>query len=155
MFLDQLFSLTGATSRYEFLEAATPEEMSAKFAKLIADVVAENVVREAAQLDPFNVYDVDIAGGGDGHTFVVKLLLSTWNPPDTEFTARWDSGVLSEIGAEFWLASTDEALAGAASTALAAFTSGGADTELLAVGFAGAAKGTRFMGFIAGVRELV
>lgn len=159
MFLDPEFSLVGTgevtTQRYEYIEAATPEEMTAKFNARIAAIVAENVARAAADpaLPEFNIYDCDISGGGDGHTFVVRLLLSTWNPDDTTFIARWEAGVLQEVAGQFWLASSEDALATAASAGISAFVAGADTVSSAAAGMAGAAKGTRFMGFIAGLVE--
>jgi hypothetical protein len=157
MFLDPLLVLiSGATTeRYEYIEASTPEELSRRFIALVASIVAENAARVTAQLDPFNIYDMDIAGGGDGHTFIVKLLLSTWDPPESQFIARWAStGIAgaSTLQATFWLAGTEQELRIAASAALATFASGSEATEIN-VGMAGAAKGTRFMGFIAGLKR--
>lgn len=157
MFLDPAFALDGvpgqlSTQRYEYIEAATPEEMSRRFVALIDTIRAENAVRVGQQLAPLNVYDMDIAGGGDGHTFVVKLLVSDWNPAETEFTARWESGVLQEIEATFWLAATEQDLRIAANAAIAAFVAN-AEVSIVNTGMAGAAKGTRFMGFLAGLTE--
>jgi hypothetical protein len=129
--------------------------MQARFRARIAAIIAENTARQAALPPklPFNIYEMNISGGGDGHTFVVDLLLSTYDS-GTDPTQSWSAEDLGEVDAFFWLASSEEGLRGAAAATLAAaFEAGVQDIETVAVGTAGSAKGTRFMGFLAGEVE--
>ena len=151
MFLDQNLIFEPGTQRYEYIQSADAENMGAKFKALIAAIVVENAARQAAQPQKlqFNIYDCDIAGGGDGHTFIVKLLLSTQVTEGD--LIGWEAENLSMLEATFWLSSTDEALRIAADSVLTTFLNGVEELALPAVGFAGAAKGTRFMGMLAGI----
>jgi len=149
----QFNSSTPSEQRYEYVQSAEPESMQTAFQALLTAIVAENLVRVAAQQLALNVVDLDIAGGGDGHTFVVRLLLSTY----VTFGAGtgWPSANLATARGIFWIASTAEALHAAAPAALAGLQAaidaqGQSVVTRMAAGMAGAAKGTRFMAFIAG-----
>jgi hypothetical protein len=105
-----------------------------------------------------NVLDVDIAGGGDGHTFVVRLLVSqalptTWTAtsPSGSVISGWTQANLSNVKAAFWMGSDAEALESYQEAAIASIRLPNSDLQQVAVGHAGAAKGTRFMAFMAGV----
>ena len=62
---------------YDYLQAAEAPVMEKLFARYITGLMAENAARVAAQKLPFNIAQIDIAGGGDGHTFVVTILKTT------------------------------------------------------------------------------
>lgn len=127
--------------------------MQANFAAYLQALIAENTSRAGQQppLPALNVADVDIAGGGDGHTFVVRILLTT--NASAGGSDGWAANDLADVMVNFWMGASAEALADYQEGALAALTAGTQDVQQIAVGCAGSAKGTRFMAFIGGVRQ--
>jgi len=72
----------GATFLEVCVQASTPEEMTLKVQQALDEVIARNVLIVA---DPglgaefkLTIGDVELAGGGDGHTFVLTI---TFVPP--------------------------------------------------------------------------
>lgn len=151
----QLSVQTGVDSiAYDYLQAAEAPIMERLFAKYISDLLAENATRVAAQKLPFNIAQIDIAGGGDGHTFVVTILKTTTSvEPVPNVLIGWSSNGLDHAKAVFWLGSDADALTDYAESAIAALQKGTQDISFLFVGTAGGAKGTRFMGFAAALQE--
>jgi len=151
MFLTTPTFTSTTTEEYRYIQSADPLDMQTRFLGFLSALAIENVARVQQQLTPFNVIDVDIAGGGDGHTFVVKFLLST------QLTGQgWDGDDdLDGVGVACWMASDEQGLAARQGAAIALLKNGFADVTNVAVGFAGAAKGTRFMAFIAGVQIII
>jgi hypothetical protein len=141
MFLNDPLVPTGGILLYEYIQSADATGMEAAFTAAIAAIVAANAKPLAPQL---NVVDVDIAGGGDGHTFVVRFLLST-----APAALSWTPTVLPKVRGRFWMGSDAEALEAYQEAAIASLRSGTTQIDKIAVGLAGAAKGTRFMAFIA------
>lgn len=144
MFIEGLDIKSVDLSRYDYIQATEASVMEALFEKYINDLIAENVVRAAAQQSQLNVADMDIAGGGDGYTFVVRVLVTTATP-----ALGWVSGVLGAVEGRFWMGSDAEALQDYQEAAIASLLPVGSDLNDIAVGHAGAAKGTRFMAFMA------
>ena len=139
---------------YDYLQAAEAPVMEKLFARYITGLVAENAARVAAQKLPFNIAQIDIAGGGDGHTFVVTILKTTAGiEPIPGVVIGWPFDALDHAKAVFWLGSDADALTDYAESALAALQKGTEDITDFFVGTAGGAKGTRFMGFAAALQE--
>jgi len=128
--------------RYDYLQATEAAVMEKLFAQYVAGLVAENVPLPTNQKR--NVIDMDISGGGDGHTFVVRILVSTTSNAATS----WSYNVLPGVKGSFWMGSDAEALSDYQEAAIAALRMNNS-IESIAVGLAGAAKGTRFMAFMA------
>jgi hypothetical protein len=140
---DALFP-ADSTVRYDYIQASEAPVMQSLFAKYLSDLAAENAPLE----DKLGVFDLDVAGGGDGHTFVCRILVS-----DSTDGVQWTASQIAdgEIAAQFWLASDAEALEQAQTRALALLmVEEDHKLEHVAVGLAGASQGTRFMGFMAG-----
>jgi len=145
MFLEN-FGLFNNLTRYDYLQATEAAVMEKLFAQYILDLIAENAARVAHGQPELNVADLDIAGGGDGHTFVVRILVTSAQPP-----LGWAAGALTNVQARFWMGSDAEALQDYQEAAIASLTPTGFVLSSIAVGLSGAAKGTRFMAFMAGV----
>ena len=144
------------STAYDYLQAAEAPVMEGLFAKYISDLMAENATRAAAQKLPFNIAQIDIAGGGDGHTFVVTILKTTATiqvSPDV--VIGWAADSLVAARAVFWMGANADALTDYSENALVALQKGTEDVTDFFVGLAGSAKGTRFMGFAAGLVELL
>lgn len=144
MFLDS-FGISNATTRYDYIQATEASVMEALFAQYLQNLIAENVARVAHSLSELNVADVDIAGGGDGHTFVVRILVTSAAIP-----VGWSAGSFSNVQGRFWMGSDAEALGDYQEAAIASLTPTGFTLGSVAVGCSGASKGTRFMAFMAG-----
>ena len=82
---------TADTTRYDYIQAADSATMQSLFATYLIALIVANSVPMAPQL---NIIDMDIAGGGDGHTFVVRILVSTATP-----SVGWMSNVLAQVRA--------------------------------------------------------
>ena len=140
MFLPS-FTFSDTTAiRYQYIQAAEASIMEKLFAQFLTDLIAEN---QGLQV-PLGVADMDIAGGGDGHTFVVRLLVT--NAPTG---TGWNSTVLTNVKGRFWMGADAEALQEYQEAAIASLKKANSSTINVAVGLAGAAKGTRFMAFMA------
>jgi hypothetical protein len=138
----------GTVTRYDYIQASEAPVMKARFEKYLSDLAAENAALAAAQKPQLNVLDVDIAGGGTGHTFALRILVST-----AESGAIWPGDGLGLISSEFWLGSDAAALGRLQAAALARLIvkiPPDGEFEDIFVGLAGASQGTRFMAFIAG-----
>jgi hypothetical protein len=145
MFIQVPTIVPASVVRYDYLqsaEATGPLGMEQLFAQYLTDLIAENVGRQT----PLNVLDMDIAGGGDGHTFVVRILVSSTAPTVTN--TGWLAAELVDVRGRFWLGANAEALEAYQEAAIAALR-GSDDIVGVAVGLAGATKGTRFMAFMA------
>lgn len=141
MFLPSVSIGVGDYVRYDYLQATEAAVMERLFAKYVADLIAENVPLPDEQKR--NLIDMDIAGGGDGHTFSVRLLVSTATP-----VTGWTSAMLPAVSANFWMGSDAEALSDYQEAAIAALRTSHVINNI-AVGLSGASKGTRFMAFMA------
>jgi hypothetical protein len=142
-------------SRYDYIQSAEAAGMEKLFAQKIIALIVENTARVAASKSPFNILDCDIAGGGDGHTFVVRFLLSTAqaNPG-----FGWNSTFLSAVQARCWMGSDAEALGDYQEAAIASLSKADPPNttvtlQALCAGTAGASKGTRFMAFLAAIKN--
>lgn len=156
MFLQIAVESTVDSIAYEYLQAAEAPVMESLFAKFLSELLAENAVRVSQQKLPFNIADIDISGGGDGHTFVVRILKTTATVEvQPGIFCGWQSTELADARAVFWVGADADALTDYAESALAALQKGTEDIQNFFVGMAGAAKGTRFMGFAAAVAELL
>jgi len=143
MFIPSTTLQASETNRYDYLQATEASVMEDLFTKYIAALVAANAVPQAVQL---GILDVDIAGGGDGHTFVLRILVS-----EATSMAGWSPTQLPNVVGKFWMGSDAEALESYQEAALASLLAVTGAATNVAVGTAGAAKGTRFMAFIAAV----
>lgn len=144
MFLESL-SLFNNLTRYDYLQATEASVMEKLFAQYILDLIAENAARVGHGQPELNVADMDIAGGGDGHTFVVRILLTSATP-----TLGWVSGALSNVQGRFWMGSDAESLQDYQEAAIASLSPTGFVLSNIAVGLSGSSKGTRFMAFMVG-----
>jgi hypothetical protein len=136
--------------RVDYVQAADPETMERLVAQRIAAIVKENKVRVGEELPAFNVNDIRISGGGDGHTFVTRIYLST-RTAAVSWTGTDEPSQLSTATVKFWMAGTAEELEKKARAKLAELR---AENDFglfqIAADDAGASQGTRFMGFIGG-----
>jgi len=148
MFLPGLTADSTETTRYDYIQAAESKVMEVLFAGYIAGLIAENVARAQAQQSALNVADVDIAGGGDGSTFVLRILVTT-----VLADTNWADTDLPAVQGRFWMGSDAEALADYQEAAIASLIDAGTGINTVAVGHAGSSKGTRFMAFMAAVIE--
>jgi hypothetical protein len=147
MFLPTVNLTSGQVNRYDYLQAADSATMEDLFTKYIAALYAESIAEDEDR----NVVDIDIAGGGDGHTFVVRILVI-----EASGSTMWNTSQLLNVRGRFWMGSDAEALESYQEAALASLIAASPDGPVtsVAVGLAGAAKGTRFMAFVAGVITL-
>ncbi len=110
-------------------QGANPEIMQAEVQALIDDMIAATI--------PGGLFDIAIAGAGDGHSFVVTVFVDS------------DGGSpASGTTAAIYMGASREAVTTAQNLALAALTEAGA--TLVAHGIAGASQGLRFMGIMLG-----
>ena len=119
-----------------FVQAATAPELQALMTAALAQIASD---------DDGNVIGVNLAGAGDGHTFVAEINVSS-DPLGTGYEA-------SGMRAGCYLAGTAEELAVARIPVLAAMAaetppSEGDELTFLDEMVVGAAKGTQFMGMI-------
>lgn len=143
-FIAGLALASSDTNRIDYIQAAEASVMQAKFAEYITALIAEN---SAGRETPLNVADIAIAGGGDGHTFVLSITVTT----ATSATTGWAAASLTDVLGVFWMGADENALADYAEPALAQLLASGNSLTNIAAGIAGASKGTRFMAFMAGV----
>jgi hypothetical protein len=143
MFIPSTTLVDTETNRYDYLQATEASVMEDLFTKYIAALDAANNVPSNPQL---GILDVDIAGGGDGHTFVLRILVS-----EAVSMAGWSVAQLPNVNGRFWMGSDAEALEAYQEAAIASLLAITGVATNVAVGTAGAAKGTRFMAFIAAV----
>jgi hypothetical protein len=136
-------------ARIEYVQAADPETMERLVAQLLAAIVKENEEREPGE--EFNVNDIRLSGGGDGHTFVTRVYLSTV-AAGVSWVGSGDPPPLALVAVKFWMASSAEELAKQVPAKLAALRAGIVDLNNIAADDAGASQGTRFMGFLGGER---
>ncbi len=120
-----------------FVEAAEASVMTARMTAAIAEIA------DAAE---GNIIGIDLAGGGDGHTFVASIDVSS-DPIGTGLLEAEST----RIGC--YLASSEEELPVARSAAVAVLLAETAPVEgetlvMIDEQLVGASKGTRFMGMI-------
>jgi len=120
--------------------------MQRLFSEKVVALVAENAARARASLPELCVADAGLAGGGDGHTFVLALLLTTDEP-----VAGWLPADVPSVVGVFWVGGEAEALGDYQEAAIAQLKAAASSalTKVI-VGHAGGAD-QRFMGFIAAV----
>ena len=138
-----------------FVQSSEPGDIEAGIAAAVAEIVALNATITPTD-QKYGIAAVDIAGGGDGHTFVVQITFTT---NDANFLygvvlgASTPSFILPTVHAGAYLASDKDALAIAQQVTydrLRAFDTQVQQFTVIANSFAGAAKGTRFMGLVVG-----
>jgi len=144
MFIPSTTLVDTQTNRYDYLQATEASVMEDLFTKYIAALDAANGPLPTPER--LGVLDVDIAGGGDGHTFVLRILVSA-----ATSMAGWSPTQLPNVNGRFWMGSDAEALEAYQEAAIASLLAITGVATNVAVGTAGAAKGTRFMAFIAAV----
>jgi hypothetical protein len=149
-------------------QAADPEEMDRVVALHLAEVVAMNADIQDPQLK-FTPVDANLAGAGDGHTFIVTVVFTRVAFAGIQNTLIGESVALplnpaanfidpSLFVTKFALASEQESVEVATNEAIrklldqAAGTPGG-DAVVLSnfIMMAGSSKGTRFMAGVAGL----
>jgi hypothetical protein len=121
-----------------FVQAATAPELQALMTAALAQIASD---------DDGNVIGVNLAGAGDGHTFVAEINVSS-APLGTSYEA-------SDMRASCYLAGTAEELAVARVPVLAAMAAetpprDGASLTFVDEMVVGSSKGTQFMGMIIG-----
>ena len=132
------------------IESAAPEDMETRIAQAFAEIAKINV-DIVDDLDKFIVQDVDLAGGGDGHTFVATVTfvrqkfgaLGIDLPPD-----------IAKVGA--YMASQRDAIDAALNLTVNRLVQASTEAtkNLIAVfqPIRGASQGTRFMGLVVGAQ---
>lgn len=115
------------TASVVFVESAQADDLAARVNAAILAIFAD----EDAQF----ITSITLAGGGDGHTFVVAIE----HAPEDEVAG----GLASPVTVVCYLASENEAL-----TVARAAVAAGALIPIIDEQIAGAAKGTRFMGMM-------
>jgi hypothetical protein len=131
--------VTGAGSQTREVQAADPVIMQAGVAAVLAELSGANWV----------LTHIDLAGGGDGHTFVCTMEFA-----DTVAVAGSTGLVVDPLtlGIFFYMAAQSEALVAARNAvrpAIAALFSppiSATQVDIVQTLVAGASKGTRFMG---------
>jgi hypothetical protein len=139
-----------------FVQSSEPGDIEAGIAAAVAEIVALNTTITPPD-EKYGIAAVDIAGGGDGHTFVVQITFTT-NQANFLYGvvlgASTPSFILPTVHAGAYLASDKDSLAIAQQVTydrMRAFDPGqGKQFTVIANSFAGAAKGTRFMGLVVG-----
>lgn len=138
------------------LEAAEASEMETLVQAALDEVTAVNVLIAAAfPQDPtvlLTLGDMMLAGGGDGHTFVVTLIFVPDSVNGVQTLLELGVGALlpANLSFVFALGSEKEALQAEITNALTR-AAGNASTRAIFQGLAGAAKGTRFMFGVGGL----
>jgi hypothetical protein len=130
------------------VESAGPEDMEKRIAQVIAEIVKinEDIVDSK---DKFDLADVDLAGGGDGHTFVAILSFTRAKfsglgiavPPDTVRLGAYMASQRDAIDAAFNLTVT---------RLVQASTLDPKNFTAIFQPIRGASQGTRFMGLVVG-----
>ncbi len=120
-----------------FIQAAEPDELASRLNAVLQDTLGGNVV-----------LSLELAGGGDGHTFVVGVERSTTPGLGTPLD---DDNLIG-----CYLAASESELAVAKDACVAAMLAltppvEGQTLEVVDDQLAGAAKGTRFMGMIVAI----
>ena len=142
MFIPELQILRSDFARYDYIQANESPVMEGLFASYMQNLIAENAARAQGGKPLLNVVDIGIDGGGD--TFIVRILVTT-----AAAALGWAASVLPTVQARFWMGGDAEALGDYQEAAIASLRKQGYDLEDVAAGLAGAAKGARFMAFIA------
>ena len=144
-----------------FVQSSEPGDIEAGIEAAVAEIVALNTTITPTD-DKYGIAALDLAGGGDGHTFVAQITFTT-NLANTLYSLIYGtpSALLDQGGnppqpfhAGAYLASEKEALAVAQQATYDRLRAldPGPNKQFTVFGnsFAGAAKGTRFMGLVIG-----
>jgi hypothetical protein len=146
-----------------FVQSSEPGDIEAGIEAAVAEIVALNNNTITPVNDKYGIAALDLAGGGDGHTFVVQITFTTnlantlyslvyGTPPSTLLDQGGNPPQPFHAGA--YLASEEEALAIAQQATYdrlrALDPAPGKRFTVFGNAFAGAAKGTRFMGVVIG-----
>jgi hypothetical protein len=144
-----------------FVQSSEPGDIEVGIEAAVAEIVALNVTI-ADTNDKYGIAAVDLAGGGDGHTFVAQITFTTNNANSLYSLVYGTPSVLLDQGgnppqpfhAGAYLASNEEALAVAQQAAYdrlrALDPAPNKRFTVFGNAFAGGAKGTRFMGLVVG-----
>jgi hypothetical protein len=151
---------------HKIIESADPVDMQVRATRAVAEVVAQNAAIVAAFPNDsdllLSIADADLAGGGDGHTFILEM---TWVPiaantlivllPDLDPSTLFPENV----GFQCCLASENEALANVFGPMVDRATLDvpfGVFPEVLTFMQAvrGSSKGTRFMACLGYLRPI-
>ena len=134
-----------------YVQSADADDLEVRFNQALAALAKKNLAFDPNEDEGFLFAFIDLAGGGDGHTFVARLF-SASNIEDPEVVES--EGVDPALARVFFYqGSQSEALAKARADVdakiAALFELEGVDAvQLLQTGFAGASQGTRFCGFV-------
>jgi hypothetical protein len=137
-----------------FVQSASPQDIEAGVEAAVAEIVALNL--GLSNPDKFGLAALDLAGGGDGHTFVVQITFTTDQANFLYAAAtgvQTPSSLLAGFHAGAFLASDASELPRAQDETYArlrTFDTQGHQFSVIANSFAGASKGTRFMGLVVG-----
>jgi len=140
----------GASTESSFIESADPVDMETKVAALIASYAARNT--EAPQTNAWVMTHLHLAGGGDGHTFV---LATEWANPSEATNPVSATGISpTAVALFFFMAATQASLPQyrtlaqeRLSTLFDAPVSALTVTERQTI-WSGASQGTPFMGAV-------
>lgn len=132
-----------------YVQSADADDLELRFNQALVALAKKNLALPPEE--GFEFAFVDLAGGGDGHTFVARLF-SASNVEELEITESFGiDPALARVF--FYQGSQSEALEKARADVnakiAALFENDDVDAvQLLQTGFAGASQGTRFCGFV-------
>jgi hypothetical protein len=123
------------------VQSADPVDLETRVNAALADLAANPIEVAPGVFLPAIVSSIDLAGGGDGHTFVVTITASP------VVSGGFGGFLPATITVACYLASEAEAIAAARAATFARFFGDGF-SQLLDEDLEGASKGTRFMGIM-------
>lgn len=152
------FPAPAAAFVVKLIQSADAADMEARVQAALDEVDLQNVAIAAAfPQNPeilLTLNDVDVAGAGDGHTFVVLMSFVPDNLNGVNTVLGFSAGTLAPDNLSFKFA-----LAGDASELQAQIenamvrAANGEDMQAVFQGLRGASAGTRFMYFVGGLAE--
>jgi hypothetical protein len=152
------FEPPSATFVVKTAEAAEASEMETLVQAALDEIQAQNVLIAAAFPETperqLTLGDFLLAGGGDGHTFVVTLVFVAQGFNGVQTLLQLGTGALlpENLSFKFGLGSEKDALAIAITDTITRAAAPEA-TRAIFQEFAGAAKGTRFMFGVGGILQ--
>jgi hypothetical protein len=133
-----------------YVQSADADDLELRFNQALVELAKKNLALTPEEAFEFAL--VDLAGGGDGHTFAARLFSASNQEEPEEITESFGiDPALARVF--FYQGSQSEALAKARADIdakiAALFELDDIDAvQLLQTGFAGASQGTRFCGFV-------
>jgi len=119
--------------------------MEQHFLQKMREIISENAERKKLGKKPLSVVDVGLSSSGDVFAFHFFLCDHT--------EGEWEAEELERVTAKFWLGADAEALSEYQESAIAALRNGATRISSMTMGVSGSGRTTRFMAFVAGVKE--